>query len=166
MVSYLYNYYFSSQNPTSLKEADMAKEQSIPFLLSDTERAECKRVAQTESGLHSRRATALLMIGDGSTHREAGTKTGLSIGQVRYALNRFRKLGLAIFPPPPVEKKKDVKQEINIDEEKPVTKKAKKEKKKKKRSKKKKKDKEQKNVTDSKKKKSKKKKKKDKNKKK
>lgn len=136
----------------------MAKEPSIHLLLSDTERAECKRVAQTESGLHSRRARALLMIGDGATHREAGTKAGLSMGQVRYALNRFRKLGLAIFPPPPVEKKKDVKQKTKIDEERPVTKKAKKEKKKKKRSKKKKKDKEQKNLSDSKKKKGKKKK--------
>ena len=136
----------------------MAKEQSIPFLLSDTERAECKRIAQTESGLHSRRASALLMIDDGATHREAGTKMGLSIGQVRYALNRFRKLGLAIFPPPPVQKKKDVKEKIKIDEEKPITKKAKKEKKKKKRSKKKKKDKEGSNVSDSKKKKGKKKK--------
>ena len=88
----------------------MAKEQSIPFSLSDTERAECQRVAQTESAPHDQRASALLLIDSGDTHREAGMKTGLSIGQVRYALNRFRRLGLALFPSPPVEKKKEVNQ--------------------------------------------------------
>ena len=115
----------------------MAKEQPIVFLLSDTERAECKRVAQLKLKPHSQRANALLMIESGLTHREAGAKTGLSMGQVRYALNRFRKLGPAMFPPPPVEKReKAVKQEINTEEEKPVSKKLKKEKKKKKGSKK------------------------------
>lgn len=114
----------------------MAKEQPIVFLLSDTERAECKRVAQLKLKPHSQRANALLMIESGLTHREAGAKTGLSMGQVRYALNRFRKLGPAIFPPPPVEREKAVKQEINTEEEKPVSKKLKKEKKKKKGSKK------------------------------
>jgi hypothetical protein len=136
----------------------MAKEQSIPFSLSDTERAECQRVAQTESAPHDQRASALLLIDSGDTHREAGMKTGLSIGQVRYALNRFRTLGFALFPSPPVEKVKEVKIKIKREEEKPAKKKAKKEKKEKKRSKKKKKDKEQKNSSDSKKKKAKKKK--------
>lgn len=131
----------------------MAKEQPIVFLLSDTERAECKRVAQLKLKPHSQRANALLMIESGLTHRDAGAKTGLSIGQVRYALNRFRKLGPAMFPPPPVEKKKAVKQEINREEEKPVRKKLKKEKKKKKGSKKSKKKNNKKKVSDSKKKK-------------
>lgn len=114
----------------------MAKEQSIVFLLSDTERDECNRVAQLKLKPHSQRADALLMIESGLTHREAGAKTGLSMGQVRYALNRFRKLGPAMFPPPPAEKKKAIKQEIKTEEEKPVSKKLKKEKKKKKGSKK------------------------------
>ncbi len=136
----------------------MAKEQPIAFLLSDSERAECKRVAQLKREPHSQRANALLMIESGLTHREAGAKSGLSIGQVRYALNRFRKLGPAMFPPPPVKKKKAVKQEINKEETKPVIKKLKKVKKKKKRSKKSKKENDKKKGSDSKKKKKKKKK--------
>jgi len=135
----------------------MAKEQPIAFHLSAPDRAECKRVAQLKLEPHSQRANALLLIESGLTHREAGAKSGLSIGQVRYALNRFRKFGSAMFPPPPLAKKKTVKQEISTEEAKPASKKLKKEKKKKKRSKKSKKENEKKKGPDSKKKKKKKK---------
>jgi hypothetical protein len=53
--------------------------------------------------LISQRAQILLLIDSGETHAEAAKQTGLSIGQVRYALNRFRKRGLSMFPGLPEE---------------------------------------------------------------
>ena len=134
----------------------MAKETSGSSLLSVTQRAECDRIAQDENELHSRRANTLLIIDSGLTHREASTKTGLTLGQVRYIIKRFRKLGLAIFPPPPMEEKKTAKQKRKPKEDKSVTKELKKDKKKK--DKKSKKEKEKKKGAESKKKKGKKKK--------
>ncbi len=136
----------------------MANEQPTPSFLSESERTECGRVAQSDSALHSQRAKALLMVDSGLTHREAGMKSGLSIGQVRYILNRYRKIGLAVFPPPPVDDKQGVKQEQKPKKLKSAGGKSKKAKKKKKKSKKEKRKKEQKDGSGSKKKKAKKKK--------
>ncbi len=130
MVSCFYNYYFSFYS-IAAQEADMARKTSISSLLSATQRADIKRIAQNENELHSRRANTLLLIDSGSTHREASTKAGLTLGQVRYIINRFRKLGLAAFPPPPMEEITASKQKPKPKEDKSVTKDVKKDKKKK-----------------------------------
>ncbi len=103
----LYGYVpFRFPNPDAVQEVSMAHEQPVPVLLSDLQRVECSRIEQSGDTLHGRRAAALLLIDGGATHRETSTKTGLTIGQVRYVLNRFRKLGMAVFPAPAAEKQK------------------------------------------------------------
>ena len=114
----------------------MAKDHLTPSFLSAAQRDECTRIAEIKRTPHSQRATALLLIDSGSTHREAGAQTGLSIGQVRYALNRFRKFGLAIFPPPPEEQEKVMKKKSKAKITKPKAKKKKKKKEEKKKGKK------------------------------
>ena len=77
------------------------KNQEVPDkefkLLSSEERAVFSQIAATEPP-HSQRAQALLVINEGATQAEAGRQSGLTIGQVRYWLGRFRKNGLSIFP--------------------------------------------------------------------
>ena len=43
------------------------------------------------------RANALLALNNGKTQQQAADDSGLSIGQVRYCLRRFRTVSLAIF---------------------------------------------------------------------
>lgn len=43
------------------------------------------------------RAKALLALDSGKTQQQAAAESGLSIGQVRYCLRRFRAVSLAIF---------------------------------------------------------------------
>jgi len=43
------------------------------------------------------RAKALLAINSGATQQQAAADSGLSIGQVRYCLRRFRLVGLDVF---------------------------------------------------------------------
>ena len=66
-------------------------------LLSSEERAIFSQIA-TKEPPHSSRAQALLAIDEGATQSEAGQQAGLTKGQVRYWLTKFRKDGTAIFP--------------------------------------------------------------------
>jgi len=66
-------------------------------LLSSEERATLGQVA-TQDPPHSQRAQALLAIDEGATQAAAGQQAGLTKGQVRYWLGKFRKDGTAIFP--------------------------------------------------------------------
>uniref|UniRef100_UPI0030D83D6E helix-turn-helix domain-containing protein n=1 Tax=uncultured Alcanivorax sp. TaxID=191215 RepID=UPI0030D83D6E len=43
------------------------------------------------------RAKALLALNNGATQQQAAADSGLSIGQVRYCLRRFRLVGLDVF---------------------------------------------------------------------
>ena len=81
------------------------KEQPTDPFLSDSQRAECRQLADAAIKVHSQRAQALILIDGGATHREAALQVALTIGQVRYALIRFRKFGMAMFPPLPEEEK-------------------------------------------------------------
>jgi hypothetical protein len=65
-------------------------------LLSAEQRAVCEQVAAGDT-LDSRRAQALLAIDDDATQAEAGRLAGLTPGQVKYCLHRFRQLGLDMF---------------------------------------------------------------------
>jgi hypothetical protein len=66
-------------------------------LLTSQEQAICKQIANREAP-HSQRASALLALNGGSTQAQAAEGAGLSAGQVRYWLARFRKQRMDIFP--------------------------------------------------------------------
>ena len=66
-------------------------------LLSYEERDILGEVA-TKDPPFSQRAQALLAIDEGTTQAAAGQKAGLTKGQMRYWLTKFRKVRIAIFP--------------------------------------------------------------------
>ena len=66
-------------------------------LLSYEERVVLAEVA-TKDPPFSQRAQALLAIDEGTTQAAAGQQAGLTTGQVRYWLTKFRKVRTAIFP--------------------------------------------------------------------
>ena len=66
-------------------------------LLSAQEREVCTRISTTGEAPHSQRAQALLAIDESASQAAAGEAAGLTIGQVRYWLAKFRKEGLALF---------------------------------------------------------------------
>ena len=66
-------------------------------LLTLQERAICEQIAGRE-GPHSQRALALLALDEGITQAQAGERAGLSRGQVKYWVAKFRKQRLSIFP--------------------------------------------------------------------
>lgn len=66
-------------------------------LLSSQEREAFKMIA-IGNDLHGQRATALLAIDEGVTQVEAGLRAGLTVGQVKYWLGKFRQVRMNIFP--------------------------------------------------------------------
>ena len=52
----------------------------------------------TGNDLHGKRAIALLAIDDGATQAEAAQQAGLTPGQVKYWLSKFRQVRMQIFP--------------------------------------------------------------------
>lgn len=78
---------------------------TAPQALSMTaaERRQCETIAALNLPLVSQRARALLLIDSGSSQAEAASRTGLSGGQLRYAVTRFKNLRLAMFPPEIIE---------------------------------------------------------------
>ena len=66
-------------------------------LLSPQERVTCQQYAAGEAP-YSQRALALLALDEGASQVEASERSGLSVGQVRYWLPRFKKQRLDIFP--------------------------------------------------------------------
>lgn len=82
------------QDPTKGEQKD---EQVAGKLLSLDERGACEQLAGGEAP-HNQRALVLLAIDEGATQAEAGQRAGLTSGQVKYWLGKFRKEGLTIFP--------------------------------------------------------------------
>jgi len=66
-------------------------------LLSAQERV-AFRMISTGNDLHGQRALALLAIDEGATQAQAAQQAGLTPGQVKYWLGKFREIRLAIFP--------------------------------------------------------------------
>lgn len=66
-------------------------------LLNPEERTALNQIAAQDPPF-SQRAQALLAIDQGATQSAAGQESGLSLGQVRYWLGKFRKNRLSIFP--------------------------------------------------------------------
>jgi len=78
-------------------------------LLSPFDRKQCEQISG-RTDIHGQRAKALLALNNGVSQAEAAEQTSLSPGQVRYAVTRFRKMGLDMFP-------EDVLTQTTIDEE-------------------------------------------------
>ena len=66
-------------------------------LLSEQEMVVCKEIATLEVPFNQR-AKALLSLNEGRTQFESAELSGLSVGQVKYLIARYRELGLDIFP--------------------------------------------------------------------
>lgn len=66
-------------------------------LLDPDQREAIERITKSEAP-HNQRAQALLALDEGMTQVEAGQRAGLTSGQVKYWLGKFRKEGLGIFP--------------------------------------------------------------------
>jgi hypothetical protein len=66
-------------------------------LLTPEEKDACKQIVMGEAP-YRQRAQALLAIDAGFTQPEAARKSGLTKGQVRYWLEKFRRIRLDIFP--------------------------------------------------------------------
>ena len=69
---------------------------SAEKLLKPNEVTACKKLASS-SDSDNQRAAALLAIHSGETHAIAAEESGLSLGQLRYVLRRFRELRLEVF---------------------------------------------------------------------
>ena len=79
---------------TDKTKAEMAGENK---LLTVQERQACEQIAAGNAP-HSQRAQLLLALDEGASQPEAGSRAGLTIGQVRYWLGRFRQRRMEIFP--------------------------------------------------------------------
>ena len=75
-------------------QLDFAQEDK---LLSEQERIAFKMIA-TGNDLHGQRAVALLAVDAGSTQAEAARQAGLTPGQVKYWVGKFRQVRMQIFP--------------------------------------------------------------------
>ena len=69
---------------------------SQPSLLSSTQRTFCQTRAD-QPAPNGPRARALLALDQGNTQQQAAEQSGLSLGQVRYCLRRFRTVALEMF---------------------------------------------------------------------
>ncbi len=67
-------------------------------LLTPKNKVICEEIAKGEDSLHSKRAKALLSLNEGNTQAKAAQDSDLSVGQVRYALAKYRSVGAALFP--------------------------------------------------------------------
>ena len=80
-----------------MNQSQSSEAQITNRLLDPGERAACEQLVSGEAP-HNQRAQALLALDQGATQREAGQVAGLSQGQVKYWLGKFRKIGMSIFP--------------------------------------------------------------------
>lgn len=71
---------------------------SATQLLSIADKEICTQLKNLDSSDASQRAAALLFINDGATQTEAAEKSGLTIGQIRYLVKRFKEKGIEMFP--------------------------------------------------------------------
>jgi hypothetical protein len=67
-------------------------------LLAAEEQDVCQKIAALDAGLASQRAATLLVVDEGLTRAQASERTGLTLGQIRYLMTRFRQKRLAMFP--------------------------------------------------------------------
>ena len=80
---------------TIQEEREQAASEST--FLTPSEQAICKQISAGEAP-HSQRASALLALNGGTTQAQAAEQGGLTPGQMKYWLTKFRKQRLGIFP--------------------------------------------------------------------
>jgi hypothetical protein len=66
-------------------------------LLDEEQQVVLQNIARLGTGRTKGRAVALLTLDEGASRAEAGDKSGLSLGQIKYVLATFKKRGLAMF---------------------------------------------------------------------
>lgn len=79
--------------------SELNQEQVTGKLLNQAQREALEHLVEGEAPFNQR-AKALLAIDEGATQSEAGQIAGLTSGQVKYWLSKFRNEGLTIFPEP------------------------------------------------------------------
>lgn len=93
-------------------------------LLTPSEVTACKKLASSDLP-DRQRASALLAIHQGNTQAQAAESAGLTLGQVKYIITRFRRLGMAALatvdnaaatqqPAKPKKAKKDKKKNKDV----------------------------------------------------
>jgi hypothetical protein len=91
----LYNLYKDFQQEETMSNQDDIVQEGK--LLSEQERVAFKMIS-TGNDLHGQRAIALLAVDQGATRAEAAQQAGLTPGQVKYWLGKFRQVRMQIFP--------------------------------------------------------------------
>ena len=71
--------------------------QNKESLLTSAEQEICQKIVALDTELAGSRAATLLALNQGLTRAETSRQTGLTLGQIRYLLTRFRKMRLALF---------------------------------------------------------------------
>ena len=66
-------------------------------LLTSEEKSTCEQISKSNGQPDSQRARALLALNEDMSQAKAAELAGLTIGQVRYCLSRFRQLRTGIF---------------------------------------------------------------------
>jgi hypothetical protein len=90
-------YPIGETNMSNQETVEVVEAKEEGQLLSPRERDVCVQIS-SEAAPHSQRAQALLAIDVGATQQQAAQQAGLTEGQVKYWLGKFRKEGLDIFP--------------------------------------------------------------------
>lgn len=70
---------------------------SAGLLLSPENQIVCAKLSGLANPEVNQRAAALLLLDQGTTQAEAAEKSGLSIGQIRYLVKRFKEKGMEMF---------------------------------------------------------------------
>lgn len=67
-------------------------------ILNQEEIIQVQAISNGKESIYKKRAIALLSINSGNTQVKAAEDSTLSVGQVRYFLNKFRTVGISCFP--------------------------------------------------------------------
>ena len=84
-------------NANKPTEAEVNKGTDTDKLLDPDQREAIERITKSEAP-HNQRAQAILALDEGITQAEAGQRAGLTSGQVKYWLGKFRQVRMQIFP--------------------------------------------------------------------
>lgn len=71
---------------------------SAGLLLSPDHQIVCAKLSRLNAPDVSQRAAALILLDQGTTQAETAEQSGLSIGQIRYLVKRFKEKGMEMFP--------------------------------------------------------------------
>lgn len=80
---------------------------SAGLLLAPENQVVCAKLSSLNTPDVSQRAAALILLDQGSTQAEAAEQSGLSIGQIRYLVKRFKEKGMEMFPADSLEQAAD-----------------------------------------------------------